>query len=238
VVFQGWSQPPGCQFSFTCDGSLARPPMQAYWRPARAIAEQALNGYVMAEVGLATHYHTDYVSPWWKSTVVRIAQVGRHIFYRWPGAAGSPGAFTGRYAGGELALSEAVLTGKVLAPKVAPAVLLAQKVAVPDPTAPGGQTTRLHMVLGATGTAVIAPHPLSSAVRAPPTPEQVAKINELLSRKFPNEPLAALPPTQSAPKATSAVSAPSSPKPSAAQAGAEAETKPIATAPAASGAAS
>ena len=35
VVFQGSSQLTGCQFSFTCDGSRARPPIEPFWSRAR-----------------------------------------------------------------------------------------------------------------------------------------------------------------------------------------------------------
>jgi len=90
-----------CQFSFVCDGSLARQPMATLWARARRIAADALAGHVEREVGTATHYHADYVFPRWAPHLAKLAQVGAHIFYRWPGGWGMPGAFTGRYAGGE-----------------------------------------------------------------------------------------------------------------------------------------
>src|SRR4051794_38002548 len=65
VVYQGSTRPTGCQFTFTCDGSLYRGPDVAGWRRAYAIAEQALGGYVYAPVGYATHYHANYVVPVW-----------------------------------------------------------------------------------------------------------------------------------------------------------------------------
>lgn len=101
VVYEGWKSPPGCQFSFACDGSLARPPMPGLYREALDVAEQALKGHVEPRVGLATHYHAIAVDPVWCAQLVRVAQVGSQIFYRWPGAAGRAGAFTGRYAGAE-----------------------------------------------------------------------------------------------------------------------------------------
>ena len=101
VVFQGSSLPTGCQFTFTCDGSLGRRPSQAGWKQAARVAERALDGYVEANVGEATHYHTVWVVPYWQSSVVKLAQIGAHVFYRWPGALGSPGAFEARYAGTE-----------------------------------------------------------------------------------------------------------------------------------------
>jgi spore germination cell wall hydrolase CwlJ-like protein len=101
VVFQGSTRPTGCQFTFTCDGSLARRPDLAGWRRAYLIAQSALSGAVYAPVGLATHYHANYVVPYWASTLAKNAVVGVHIFYRWAGRWGQPPAFNGRYAGTE-----------------------------------------------------------------------------------------------------------------------------------------
>lgn len=101
VVYQGAELKTGCQFSFTCDGSLGRRPQQAAWDRAEIVAKRALNGFVMKSVGGATHYHTEWVVPWWRPTVTKVAQVGAHIFYRWQGALGLPAAFASRYAGGE-----------------------------------------------------------------------------------------------------------------------------------------
>jgi len=101
VVFEGAQRYTGCQFSFTCDGSLRRAPMQGYWDRAHDIAVAALNGYVYAPVGWATHYHANYVVPYWSSTLVKTAVVGAHIFYRWTGGWGRPPAFVNRYAGAE-----------------------------------------------------------------------------------------------------------------------------------------
>lgn len=100
VVYQG-SERPSCQFSFACDGSLARRPMKAFWDRARRVAADALAGYVYAPVGLATHYHTTAVHPYWAPSLSFIGTIGAHRFYRWGGAAGKPAAFTARYAGGE-----------------------------------------------------------------------------------------------------------------------------------------
>jgi hypothetical protein len=101
VVFQGSERATGCQFTFTCDGALARKPSDEAWERARKVAVAALHGYVMKKVGNATHYHADYVAPYWSPTVVKVAVVGQHIFYRWTGGLGLPPAFGGRYAGGE-----------------------------------------------------------------------------------------------------------------------------------------
>jgi spore germination cell wall hydrolase CwlJ-like protein len=94
VVFQGSNRRVGCQFSFTCDGSLRGRPNQAAWNRARDIASAALSGAVYAGVGNATHFHTTAVSPRWRNSLVRVNQVGSHIFYRFGGRAGSSTAFS------------------------------------------------------------------------------------------------------------------------------------------------
>ena len=101
VVYQGSTRPTGCQFTFTCDGSLAHQPLPDAWRRAYNVAEQALAGYVYAPVGWATHYHADYVVPTWASSLAKNAIVGAHIFYRWAGGWGQPRAFADAYAGRE-----------------------------------------------------------------------------------------------------------------------------------------
>lgn len=84
VVFQG-AGGPGCQFTFACDGALDRPPSAEGWTRARKIAAAALHGYVMKAVGGATHYHADYVAPDWSPAMSKVAVIGQHVFYRWPG---------------------------------------------------------------------------------------------------------------------------------------------------------
>lgn len=98
VVYQGARQPV-CQFSFVCDGSLYRRPELGAWKQAEAVARAALDGFVQRSVGEATHYHANYVAPYWAPRLAKLTQIGAHIFYRWPGAWGSTAAFTGRYAG-------------------------------------------------------------------------------------------------------------------------------------------
>lgn len=98
VVYQRNSTPV-CQFTFVCDGSLYRRPEAAAWMQAEQIARAALAGYVERSVGSATHYHADYVAPYWAPMLTKISKLGAHIFYRWPGAWGQPAAFSGRYIG-------------------------------------------------------------------------------------------------------------------------------------------
>ena len=51
------------------------------------IARRALGGYVMSAVGGATHFHFARLGQSWGPQLVRIAQVGHHIFFGRRGAA-------------------------------------------------------------------------------------------------------------------------------------------------------
>ncbi len=107
VVFQGAERVTGCQFSFTCDGAMSQAPVGWAWDRARKVADRALAGHVAAQVGTATHYHADYVHPWWSPTLSKITQIGAHIFYRWKGIYGETAAFRQLYAGAEPVIDEA-----------------------------------------------------------------------------------------------------------------------------------
>lgn len=101
VVYQGSERVSGCQFTFSCDGAMARAPSPVYWSRARRVAERALSGYVYRPVGTATHYHTTEVSPYWAPSLDFIGTIGAHRFYRWKGAAGRSAAFVRAYLGAE-----------------------------------------------------------------------------------------------------------------------------------------
>ena len=101
VVFQGAERRTGCQFTFTCDGAMLRAVVPAAWERARAVARAALNGTVDRRVGHATHYHTDWVVPYWSSSLDKIVEVHTHLFFRWTGWWGTPPAFSSRYTGDE-----------------------------------------------------------------------------------------------------------------------------------------
>ena len=101
VVYQGSQRATGCQFTFTCDGSLRRRMSDAAWARARAVADQALAGKVYGPVGLATHYHTDWVYPYWSPELNKLARVGTHLFFGWRGTWGGSAAFRRAYRGNE-----------------------------------------------------------------------------------------------------------------------------------------
>jgi hypothetical protein len=119
VVYQGSTKLTGCQFTFTCDGSLNRRPDVEGWSRALQVAQAALAGSVFAPVGWATHYHANYVVPYWAATMAKNAAVGAHLFYRWAGSWGQPAVFSKAYAGREpsaAALRSAALAAVHVAP--------------------------------------------------------------------------------------------------------------------------
>ncbi|WP_054110493.1 cell wall hydrolase [Brevundimonas sp. AAP58] len=176
VVFEGAERVTGCQFSFTCDGSLAQQPVAWAWDRARIVAERALAGHVATEVGTATHYHADYVHPWWAPTLGKITQIGAHIFYRWKGLAGETAAFQQRYSGHEPIIDEA----RFARPRLrSPELQLALDVGASDAEvlADGGMNLRTVEIDGRTRVVGVA----SLGGRRPPSPEQIAEINARLA---------------------------------------------------------
>jgi spore germination cell wall hydrolase CwlJ-like protein len=183
VVFQGSARRTGCQFSFTCDGSLTWAPEPWLWRQVETVASEALDGFVEENVGSATHYHADYVAPYWAPTLVKMTKVGAHIFYRWTGPMGEPPAFTSRYVGGEKNLTVAILggidartqgllnpSGQGIAPGRKVTLDLAGDVRTYEVAAPeaGEAQTRVAGVL--------------TPSRRQPTAEEVQRINERLAQ--------------------------------------------------------
>jgi len=82
VVFQGQYRRHKCQFSFACDGLSDRPKQRVLWRKALRIAGNKLvNVRAGPATARATHYHADYVDPYWNRSMVKLAKIGRHIFY-------------------------------------------------------------------------------------------------------------------------------------------------------------
>jgi spore germination cell wall hydrolase CwlJ-like protein len=84
VVYQG-AHDQACQFSFACDGSARAPKEMAAWKRAQGVAARALGGFVLSEIGDATHFHVASLGAIWGSGLVRVAQIGQHTFYRLTG---------------------------------------------------------------------------------------------------------------------------------------------------------
>ena len=138
VVFQGSNRTTGCQFTFTCDGAMGRPPEATDWARARQIAEAALSGYVMKGVGNATHYHANYVAPYWSPSLMKVATVGAHIFYRWMGGWGLPGAFGGAYGGDESVGFQVAAMNRLATPTLVELVTLGEDMETLAPTGIAG----------------------------------------------------------------------------------------------------
>jgi spore germination cell wall hydrolase CwlJ-like protein len=82
VVYQGAARLTGCQFSFACDGQSNLPQIDRAWETALAVTTLALaNDGKPRIVAAATHYHADYVDPYWSKSMNRLTKIGRHIFY-------------------------------------------------------------------------------------------------------------------------------------------------------------
>jgi spore germination cell wall hydrolase CwlJ-like protein len=124
VVYQGSERATGCQFSFTCDGALARVPNRLFWLRAENVARQALAGTVYPGVGLATHYHTVAIHPYWADSLNYLGTIGAHRFYRFKGPAGQPATFRFAYLGGEPIAAPHARGAQAISPE-----------AVPDPVA-------------------------------------------------------------------------------------------------------
>jgi spore germination cell wall hydrolase CwlJ-like protein len=105
VIFAGSARKTGCQFTFTCDGSLGRNLPAAILEESRQVAEAALDGRNPLRVGGATHYHADYVTPYWAASLVEVTKIGAHIFYR-----GQSGATAARAPG---TVARSILTSGV-----------------------------------------------------------------------------------------------------------------------------
>ena len=83
VVYQGSERTTGCQFTFTCDGSMDRGPVGRPWEQAKLVSSYVLNQQPESLIGRSTHYHTKAVRPKWARTLKRQTVVGDHIFYSW-----------------------------------------------------------------------------------------------------------------------------------------------------------
>ena len=145
VVYQGSHRATGCQFTFTCDGSLSRTPARIGWARARVVADEALSGIVFDRVGLSTHYHANYVVPYWGASLLKTATIGAHIFYRSPNRGGTPSAFTAQYAGIEPDITRsAIATPEAMPSKKIVELAGAPSPPIPEPTDVAEEKAREH----------------------------------------------------------------------------------------------
>jgi hypothetical protein len=82
VVYQNRHRYLACQFTFACEGKSLRITEPGPWRTASRIARDVAEGRTyLSGVGNATHYHANYVRPWWARYMDKREKVGSHIFY-------------------------------------------------------------------------------------------------------------------------------------------------------------
>ena len=82
VVVQGEYRRHRCQFSFACDGLSDEAQNRQLWQRAMRLAGNKLIDFrAHPSTARATHYHADYVDPYWNEKMVRLTKIGRHIFY-------------------------------------------------------------------------------------------------------------------------------------------------------------
>jgi spore germination cell wall hydrolase CwlJ-like protein len=83
VVYQNRNRHLACQFSFACEGRSLRINEPDSWRQAVRVAHQVTDGTTyLADIGDATHYHANYVRPFWAKRLQRMDRIGHHIFYK------------------------------------------------------------------------------------------------------------------------------------------------------------
>ena len=148
VVFQG-AHTRVCQFSFACDGSMRRTRDPVAWRRARAVAARALGGFVMQEVGNATHFHVASLGGVWGAGLMRVAQIGAHVFYK----------FSGRNSAHPAAPKLPAPDGLVGSPELADKPIYAND----EPAADGADAPKLILASATTGAPDQAPTASDSA---------------------------------------------------------------------------
>jgi len=185
VIYEGAARGTGCQFSFTCDGSLLRAISPAVWSNAEIVAKRALAGFVMKDVGTATHYHADYVYPYWAPTLVKLRTIGAHVFYRRTGPSGEQAAFRGRYSADETVSADILMGADPRTLEAAPPGSLAAVAAGRSDLVPMA-TGEPAKIVSPEGVVEILP-PMTgdpaAAMRGGrrlPTPEEIEKINKAL----------------------------------------------------------
>ena len=83
VVYQGFHRGKHkCQFSWYCDGKSDVPKNETQWLYARVVAHNVIHGHHKDNTDGATHYHANYVRPWWRKHYTQTVTHGAHIFYK------------------------------------------------------------------------------------------------------------------------------------------------------------
>lgn len=86
VVYQNRHMTNACQFSFACDGTELTIRESEAFDTAQIVASANFRCDQFCRsrrgaIARSTHFHADYVEPWWSASLERTGKVGRHIFY-------------------------------------------------------------------------------------------------------------------------------------------------------------
>jgi len=71
-----------CQYSWFCDGLSDNPQDGKAMLEATILAQYVLAGESIDITEGATHYHADYVMPYWADEMTTTVKLGSHIYYR------------------------------------------------------------------------------------------------------------------------------------------------------------
>lgn len=71
-----------CQFSWYCDGKSDDPVDSKTWIASMQLARRIIQGEWSDITEGATHYHADFVYPYWADSLNRTTTIDNHIFYK------------------------------------------------------------------------------------------------------------------------------------------------------------
>ena len=72
-----------CQFSWTCQPKKVIDMSSDAWQKSVSVARELLSNKAMVDVTEgATYYHATYVSPAWRKSLRKVAQIDDHVFYK------------------------------------------------------------------------------------------------------------------------------------------------------------
>jgi len=71
-----------CQFSWFCDGKSDYPEDSKTWIESLLLARRVYDGEWTDITEGATHYHADFVYPYWADSLNRTTTIDNHLFYR------------------------------------------------------------------------------------------------------------------------------------------------------------
>lgn len=70
------------QFSWTHDGKSDVPKDLGTYKDILELSKEVRKGNLFEGHG-ATHYHAEYVDPYWTDSLTYVTKYGSHVFYRW-----------------------------------------------------------------------------------------------------------------------------------------------------------